>query len=69
MSIYTLTATLAGDTELVSIDAPNEMEATMDAITFILDSAHEDKEGAWAKGSIELTAPDGTVIQTMEAKS
>lgn len=68
METYTLTAELAGNKDTVPIEAPDDFEAQMEAIKFILDTAYEDKEGPWAKGSIQLLDPQGELINSMEAK-
>jgi hypothetical protein len=68
MRTYQLTATLADKTELVSITAHDDADAIGDAIPFIMTEAWEDKLGPWAKGSIELTNPEGDIIADMSAK-
>jgi hypothetical protein len=68
MSTYQLTATLDDKTLLVSITAHDDAEAMGEAIPYIMDEAYNDKLGPWAKGLIELTNPEGDIINTMEAK-
>jgi hypothetical protein len=69
MRTYQLTATLADKTVLTSITAHDDASAMMDAIPYIMDKAHKDQLGPWAKGRIELLGPLGRAIQTMEAKA
>ena len=69
METYTLTAELHGDIRTVTIEAPNDTQATMEAITVIMDTAYEDKKGPWAKGAIALVDSKGELIQSMEAKA
>lgn len=53
-------------TESIAIYAENNIDATIQAISFILDeSMHND---LWAKGRIVLLSPEGNTIQTMEPK-
>lgn len=69
MQTYTLTAELNGDTRTVKIEAFDDTSATIEAITVIMDTAYEDKEGPWAKGAIELIDPQGEILHSMEAKA
>jgi hypothetical protein len=66
--MYTLTATLGNVTKTIRIKAVLDQEALVMSTHAILDEAHEDKAGPWAKGAITLTDPDGYVIDSMEAK-
>jgi hypothetical protein len=66
--LYTLTATLDGITSRKSLRAFSDEEAMSDAIHKILAYAHVAQTGPWAKGRIELTDPNGYIIEVMEAK-
>ena len=66
--IYTLTASRNGKTQTRKITADSDEWATLDAIDIIMDLAYANKEGAWAKGEITLTAPNGEIIRQMEEK-
>ena len=68
MTMYKLTATLRGKTSRVLFEAHDDSDAMLSAINRILTKAHKDKLGAWAKGSIELLAPNGRLVETMDAK-
>jgi hypothetical protein len=68
MRTYQLTATLADKTVLTSITAHDDASAMMDAIPYIMDKAHKDQLGPWAKGLIALRDEEGYIIETMEAK-
>jgi hypothetical protein len=65
---YVVTATLNGHTNAHIIEAHDTTDATFEAISFILDMAFIDKEGAWALGEIKLYDPYGTAMQVMGAK-
>ena len=65
---YILTATLDGETETVTLSSSSDFTASLDALPIIMDNAHEDKQGVWAKGEIVLTDPNGNVVNRMEAK-
>jgi hypothetical protein len=41
----------------------------MQAIPYIMDKAHKDQLGPWAKGFIALRNASGITIETMEAKA
>lgn len=69
MQRFVLTATLNGHTNAHIIKANDTTEATMEAISWILDRAVADKAGAWAVGAIKLYDPYGTVMHEMEAKA
>lgn len=64
---YRLTAELGDAHESMNLYCDNDTDATLDGITRILDAAIHNE--TWAKGAIALARPDGTVIQTMEAKA
>jgi|LakMenEpi03Aug12_release.lakeMendotaPanAssembly.Ray.scaffolds.fasta_scaffold840301_2 hypothetical protein len=69
MSMYQLTAKIEGGTnEAYLFDASSDEEATITAIGYIMDAAYAHKSGAWAKGAISLSDPDGNTIRTMNAK-
>ena len=68
MDRYVLTATLNGHTNAHTIKADDSLEATIEAVAWIMDRAYEDKENAWAVGAIKLYGPDGSVLHEMEAK-
>lgn len=69
MHRYVLTATLNGHTNAHIIKAADSTEATMEAISWILDHAVIDQAGAWAVGEIKLYDPYGTIMHEMEAKA
>ena len=70
MRTYTLSAALQGKRiRRHIITAHDDASAMMDAIPYIMDKAHKDQLGPWAKGRIELLGPLGRAIQTMEAKA
>ena len=50
------------------IMADDSLEATMEAISYIMHQAYAHKTGAWALGAIKLYGPDGSVLHEMEAK-
>lgn len=66
MNTYTLATTIKNLTYEVEFDAPDMMEATMRAALFMRDESLADIGGPdvamWAKGTVTLTAPDGTVL-------
>lgn len=64
---YTLTAELDGKIEATPIEAPDNTSAMFEAIFKILNRAHENPKGAWAKGEIKLTDEAGNLVQSMEA--
>jgi len=66
--LYTLTATLDGKTFRKPVRADSDEEAMMDAINQVMAYAYANKEGAWAKGLIELTDPNGLLVNSMDAK-
>lgn len=68
MQTYKLTARLGNTTRRRTVIAPSDDYATLEAIGVIMDLAYKDKEGAWAKGAITLTAPNGEVIREMAEK-
>lgn len=68
MARYTLTAELNGEQKSAPLDARNDGEAMMEAISTILSRAFDDKQGAWALGKITLTDSTGNLIGEMPAK-
>jgi hypothetical protein len=70
MSTYTLSAALQGKRiRRYIISAHDDASAMMEAIPYIMDKAHKDQLGPWAKGFIALRNELGITIETMEAKS
>lgn len=67
-STYTLTAHLGLERKTKTIHADTQIEATLEAITHVLDKAYENQTGAWANGVIVLSDSDGFAIHTMDAK-
>jgi len=63
---YKVQATHEGVTDTVSFNAVDSMDATMQAISVVLNAATEDV--VWARGHVSLTDSDGNVLHTMEAK-
>lgn len=61
---YTVTATLDGESHTVHLAADNDLTATFDAIDTVLNLAMTTP--LWADGRIELRAPDGTLMRSME---
>ena len=68
MDRYVLTATLNGKTNAKIFQAEDTLEATVEAIHYILGRAYDDKAGPWAVGNIRLYDPRGQMIQEMEKK-
>lgn len=68
MNTYTLTATLNSKTNRKTLWARNDSDAMMEAITHILNTAHKNTEGAWAKGAIKLVDSEGNLVAQMEEK-
>lgn len=68
MSKYTLTAELGSVTSTRTFEQVNDKGAVFDAINFIMDEAHLQQSGPWAKGRIVLADSRGRVIQEMDAK-
>ena len=66
--MYQLTATLENRAHAKWIDARDDADAMMESISYIMDKAHKDQLGPWAKGRIELVDGFGSVVETMEAK-
>lgn len=67
--MYQLKATTdANHDEVYLFEASSDDEATITAISYIMDKAYDDLGGPWAQGAIELTDPDGNVLQSMGAK-
>jgi len=66
MKTYTLQASTRYSVQAVPIEAIDDESAMMFAIDQILGRAKT--SSTWAKGLITLCDPDGTVIQTMDAK-
>lgn len=64
---YTLTAELNGRRNSITIDAKDDADAILTATFRVLSLAYPNVE-LWARGAITLTASDGRVIQTMDAK-
>jgi len=67
MQRFVLTATLNGHTNAHIIKADDTVDATFQAVEWILDNAYADKTGAWAVGAIKLYDPYGTVMHEMDA--
>jgi hypothetical protein len=68
MNSYTLTATLNRSTSRKTIWAKDESLAKMEAITHIMDKAHKNQTGSWAKGAIKLVDSKGNLVAEMGAK-
>jgi len=68
MSKYTLTAELGSITSVRTFEQVNDKGAVFDAINFIMDEAHLQQSGPWAKGKIVLMNSRGKVLQEMDAK-
>jgi hypothetical protein len=68
MSRYTLTAELGSITSTRTFEQVNDAAATLQAIDFIMDEAHLQQTGPWAKGRIVLMNSRGKVLQEMDAK-
>jgi hypothetical protein len=68
MSRYTLTAELGSVTSTRTFEQANDAGAVFDAINFIMDEAHLQQTGPWAKGKIVLMNSRGKVLQEMDAK-
>lgn len=66
MKHYKVQATHDGATRLVRIEAVDSMDATMQAISVVLDSAMHDQ--VWARGEVTLVDGNGRVLHRMEAK-
>ena len=66
MDSYTLTARQGLRTLEVIFDADSDIDATMQASHTVMEYATW--SNVWANGSIELVAPNGTVLEKMEAK-
>jgi hypothetical protein len=64
--LYKLEAHTAEQSKWVYITAYDDMNAQMDAVTYVLDEAV--RHYVWAKGAIKLTSPDGRVVAEMGAK-
>lgn len=64
MPTYTLNVTLDGEQDATTFECYDD--PTIPAIGVIMDKAYESE--LWADGAIELVAPDGEVLRTMEAK-
>jgi hypothetical protein len=70
MNTYTLSAALQGKRiRRYIISAHDDASAMMQAIPYIMDKAHKDQLGPWAKGFIALRNASGITIETMEAKA
>lgn len=67
MERYVLTATHFGQTAAHIIKAIDATDATFQAIYWILDKAHAEKYGPWAKGHIKLIDPNGDILHEMPA--
>lgn len=65
--IYTLVATLGNRVQKETFSASDDMEATMNAISIIMDEAYADNRGPWAIGEITLANND-KIIHSMPAK-
>lgn len=63
---YHLTATGGERTRTHTWESTDPEHATLDATFIVMDRAFRDP--LWARGRIELTDDDGTVINVMEAK-
>ena len=63
---YKVQATHEGVTDTVSFDAVDSMDATMQAISVVLNAATEDV--VWARGEVTLVDGNGRVLHRMEAK-
>ena len=68
MSRYTLTAELNSVTSTRTFEQVNDEAAVFDAINFIMDEAHLQQTGTWAKGKIVLMNSRGKVLQEIAAK-
>ena len=68
MNTYTLTATLNRNTNRKTLWARNDSDAMMEAIAHIMNSAHKNKQGAWALGAIKLVDSEGNLVAQMEEK-
>lgn len=68
MGKYTLTAELGSVTSTRTFEQVNDAGAVFDAISFIMDEAHQQQTGPWAKGKIVLMNSRGKVLQEMDAK-
>jgi hypothetical protein len=68
MSKYTLTAELGSVTSTRTFTQVSDEAATFEAIGFIMDEAHLQQTGPWAKGKIVLMNSRGKVLQEMAAK-
>ena len=66
MKTYTLQASTRYSVQAVPIEAIDDESAMVIAIDQILGRAKT--SSTWAKGLITLSDPDGTVIQTMDAR-
>ena len=66
MKHYKVQAMHDGATRSVSIDAVDSMDATMQAISVVLNSAIDDQ--VWARGEVVLVDGNGRVLHRMEAK-
>lgn len=66
MKTYTLTASLPGMTNTVSIQATDDTDAVLTAAFKVLSVAPASK--LWATGLIELRDPDNNVIERMPSK-
>lgn len=66
MNKYKVQAAHEGVTRSVSVEAVDSMDATMQAISVVLDSAMSDQ--VWALGEVTLVDGNGRVLHRMEAK-
>lgn len=73
MQSFTLSARLGSMFEVVSIQAVNDLEATLEAIDTIMTKAHHKgdptaQQRLWASGHIEFRDVDGNLLHEMAAK-
>lgn len=65
---YYLTAVLGTRRRRRTIQAEDSLEATIASIAKILNLAHDEPDGPWAKGRVQLHTGDGRLLHEMEAK-
>lgn len=65
---YTLTATLHGKTQTLTLEEDDTFHATLAAIGEVLNRAVEDIEGPWSVGAIELIDEHGNIVHQMASK-
>jgi len=68
MEFYTLKAELGRQTVFSGVLAESEEQARVGASFKVIDLAHKNPEGVWAKGGVTLTDPRGKVLETMPTK-